>query len=49
MTSQTFPIDLLQADLSAIVVALDSGIFTSEQLVQEYHSECLLLSTIDVS
>jgi hypothetical protein len=36
MTRDTFPIDLLRADLSGIVQALDSGIFTSEQLVQEY-------------
>jgi hypothetical protein len=39
MTSRTFPIDLLRADLSTLVKALDSGVFTSEQLVQEYISE----------
>jgi hypothetical protein len=43
MTSRTFPIDLLQADLAAIVSALDSGLFTSEQLVQEYHRQCSVL------
>lgn len=41
MTAPSFPIDLLKADLPMIVQALDSGMFTSEQLVQEYISECL--------
>ena len=43
MTSPPFPIDLLQADLSAIVTALDSGLFTSEQLVQEYQGQYSVL------
>jgi len=30
--------DLLRADLAMIVQALDSGVFTSAQLVQEYIS-----------
>ena len=38
MTASKFPIDLLRADLSTIAQALDSGILTSEQLVQEYIS-----------
>lgn len=38
MTASKFPIDLLRADLSTIVQALNSGIITSEQLVQEYIS-----------
>ena len=42
MTATSFPIDLLKADLPMIVQALDSGMFTSEQLVQEYISECLV-------
>jgi len=41
MTKPSFPIDLLTADLSTIVQALDNGVFTSEQLVQQYISECL--------
>lgn len=39
MTTRAFPMDLLRADLSSIVKALDSGVFTSEQLVQEYISK----------
>ena len=41
MTAPSFPIDLLKADLPMIVQALDSDMFTSEQLVQEYINECL--------
>jgi hypothetical protein len=39
MESRGFPINVVKADLSCIVQALDEGVFTSEQLVQEYISK----------